>query len=174
MLTCAPSATIVEAPLTHPGNEPGALRGNEHPLAGAGCVAARPSAAIDVGTALLAIVPLCFVFIPQPQAVKETSETTEGKPSMLDDLREGLRFIWGWPGLVMIIAISALVYMLMVPVYSLLPILVTEHLRGSALQLAWLNIATTVGTIVLSFRSRTRQVLETKPLRTMHMAMPHS
>lgn len=130
--------------------------------------------AIDVGTALLAIGPLCFVFIPQPQAAKETSETTEGKPSVLDDLCEGLRFIWGWPGLVMIIAISGLVYMLMVPAYSLLPILVTEHLSGNALQLAWFNIATAVGTIALSFRSRTRQVLETKPLKTMHMAMPHS
>lgn len=98
--------------------------------------------AIDVGTALLAILSLCFVFIPQPKIV------TIGKPSVLDDLREGLRFVWNWPGLMMIIAISVLAYTLMVPAYSLLPILVTEHFGGGALQLAWLQAAYGIGTIV--------------------------
>lgn len=50
--------------------------------------------AIDVGTAALAVTPLFFIYVPQPER-KETPESAEAKPSMLADLREGLRFVWG-------------------------------------------------------------------------------
>ena len=107
--------------------------------------------AIDVGTALLAILPLCFVFIPQPEVAtvgEGTPESTGSRPSVLEDLCERLRFVWDWPGLLMITGIHALIYLLMVPAYSLLPILVTEHLRGDAPQLAWLQAAGAGGIIV--------------------------
>jgi DHA3 family macrolide efflux protein-like MFS transporter len=106
--------------------------------------------AIDVVTALPAILSLCFVFIPQPEvaAVGEgTPERTGSKPSVLEDLCEGLRFVRGRPGLLTIASIHALIYLLMVPAYSLLPILVTEHLRGDAPQLAWLQAAEAGGII---------------------------
>jgi len=104
--------------------------------------------AIDVGTALLAILPLFFVFIPQPKITVSGKGATEGKPSVLDDLRQGLHFIRGWPGLLMIIAISVLVAMLLMPAFSLLPILITGHFGGGALQLAWLQVAYGAGAIV--------------------------
>lgn len=106
--------------------------------------------ALDVGTALLAILPLCFIAIPQPQAPATNERAPEGrksKPSVLGDVRQGLRLLWAWPGLLMIIVMHALVYLLMVPAYSLLPLLVTKHLGGGAFQLAWLQAAGSAGSI---------------------------
>jgi DHA3 family macrolide efflux protein-like MFS transporter len=99
--------------------------------------------AIDVSTALAAILPLCFISIPQPEA----ATVGEGKPSVLDDVRAGLHLVWNRSGLLLIIIMHALVYLLMVPAYSLLPLLVSEHLGGGALQLAWLQAANVAGSI---------------------------
>ncbi|MCP4421470.1 MAG: MFS transporter, partial [Chloroflexi bacterium] len=103
--------------------------------------------AIDVGTALLAVAPLFFIGIPQPKR-NQTSQITASKPSMLDDLLEGLRFIWGWPGLLMLIGVYAMVHLLVAPSMALMPLLVTEHFQGGVLQLAWLQSAAGVGLVV--------------------------
>lgn len=101
--------------------------------------------ALDVGTALAAILPLFFVFIPQPSVSSGGDETP---PSLLDDVRAGLRFLWGLPGLLMITLGHALIYLLMVPGYALRPILVSEHFRGGAVELAWL-VTTGAGGIIV-------------------------
>lgn len=62
---------------------------------------------IDVGTALLAIVPLLFIAVPQP-AVADSAPQASGPLVVLFDLREGLRFVWGWRGLVLILGMAAL------------------------------------------------------------------
>ncbi len=103
--------------------------------------------AIDVGTALLAVVPLFFIGIPQPKR-NQTSQIAASKPSMLDDLLEGLRFIWGWPGLLMLIGVYAMVHLLVAPSMALMPLLVTEHFQGGVLQLAWLQSAAGAGLVV--------------------------
>ncbi len=103
--------------------------------------------AIDVGTALLAITPLLFIGIPQPTRSKSTP-TAKNKPSVLDDLLEGLRFIWHWPGLLMLIGVYAMVHLLLAPSMVLMPLLVTEHFQGGALQLAWLESAAGVGLVI--------------------------
>lgn len=100
--------------------------------------------AIDVGTAVLAIVPLLFIAIPQP----ERKEAAEERPSVLADMREGLRFVWGWRGMMMILVIAALINLLINPGFSLLPIMVTDHFGGGALELAWLQSAWGIGMIL--------------------------
>ena len=55
---------------------------------------------IDVGTALLAIIPLFFVSIPQPV---RHDPVNEEKPSLMQDIREALAYIRSWPGLVAIL-----------------------------------------------------------------------
>jgi DHA3 family macrolide efflux protein-like MFS transporter len=100
---------------------------------------------IDVGTALLAIVPLFFILIPQPE--RSQAQSTASRPSVLDDLREGLRFIWGWPGLMMLVGVYAMVHLLLAPSMALMPILVTDHFGGGALQLAWLQSAVGIGLV---------------------------
>jgi DHA3 family macrolide efflux protein-like MFS transporter len=101
--------------------------------------------AIDVATALLAIVPLFFILIPQPE--RSQAQSTASRPSVLDDLREGLRFIWGWPGLMMLVGVYAMVHLLLAPSMALMPILVTDHFEGGALQLAWLQSAVGIGLV---------------------------
>lgn len=100
--------------------------------------------AIDVGTAVLAIAPLFFIAIPQP----ECKETPEEKPSVLADMRDGLRFVWSWRGMMMILIIATLINLLVNPGFALLPIMVTDHFGGGALELAWLESAWGIGTIL--------------------------
>jgi DHA3 family macrolide efflux protein-like MFS transporter len=102
---------------------------------------------IDVSTAILAITPLFFVHIPQPER-KEAPETSGAPSSVLADMREGLGFVWGWPGLLMILLIATVLNMLVNPAFSLLPIMVTDHFEGGALQLAWLESAWGIGMVV--------------------------
>jgi len=97
--------------------------------------------AIDVGTAALAILALVLVQVPQPAR----TEAAEAKPSVLADLREGLRFLWGWPGMLIVIGIAMAVNLLLHPAMSLQPLLVTDHFQGGALELAWLQSAFGIG-----------------------------
>jgi MFS transporter, DHA3 family, macrolide efflux protein len=104
---------------------------------------------IDVITALLAVIPLLFIRIPQPVRQTATStEIVEVKPTIWQDFKAGLHYVFGWPGLVMIVLIATLINLLLAPTSTLLPILVTKVFLGQAIQLAWLQSAFGVGTIV--------------------------
>ena len=102
---------------------------------------------IDVVTAVFAIVPLLFVRIPQPQRAAKTVSMAGQKPTLLADVREGLRYVWSWPGLLAICAMSMVINFLVHPAMSLLPILVTRHFGGGALQLGWINSAWGIGMV---------------------------
>lgn len=98
--------------------------------------------AIDVVTALLAVLPLLFIFVPQPEQVPGK------RPTVLADMAEGLRFVWAWPGLVTILVMVTVINLLISPAFSLLPLMVTEHFGGGALELASLQSAEGIGMIV--------------------------
>ena len=103
--------------------------------------------AIDVVTAGFAIAPLFFVHIPQPQ--RRVGAAAEGsKPSLWADVREGLSYIWHWPGLLATLCIAAVINFFLWPAFSLVPILVTKHFGGQALQLGWMNSAWGVGLVL--------------------------
>ena len=101
--------------------------------------------AIDVATAALAIAPLLFVYVPQP----ERSKGADGTPqtSVVGDMREGLHFLRAWPAMLVILGIAMVVNLLIFPTISLQPLLVTEHFGGGALQLAWLQSAFGIGMV---------------------------
>lgn len=100
--------------------------------------------AIDVVTAALAIVPMLFVAIPRPSRA-----ATEGAPpTVLHDIREGLAYIRDWPGLRAVMAMSMLINFLIAPAFSLLPLLVTRHFLGGALELGYLSASWSVGTLL--------------------------
>jgi DHA3 family macrolide efflux protein-like MFS transporter len=104
--------------------------------------------AIDVGTALLAIVPLLFIVIPQPERSEELGAMQEVKPSVWQDLRDGLRYVAAWPGLLIILLMATVINLVLNPASSLLPILVTRHFQGGALQLGWINSAWGIGVVL--------------------------
>jgi DHA3 family macrolide efflux protein-like MFS transporter len=107
--------------------------------------------AIDVSTAALAVIPLCFVAIPQPQRslVAQGAETTgTRKPSVWADLVEGFHYVWNWPALLMVILLGALINLLFNPAISLLPLLITDHFGGQALELGWIEAACGIGVVL--------------------------
>ncbi len=103
---------------------------------------------IDLVTAAFAIAPLCFVHIPQPQQAPSGIDTADGRSTLWLDTREGLRYVRHWPGLLAICTMAMLLNFSIHPAMSLMPILVTEHFGGGALQLGWMNSAWGVGGLV--------------------------
>jgi MFS transporter, DHA3 family, macrolide efflux protein len=98
---------------------------------------------VDVLSALCAVLPLFFVAVPQPQR----SQREGARPTVWQDFISGLRYIWGWPGLVMILGMATLINLVLNPAFMLLPLLVTRHFGGEALHLAWIQSASGVGVI---------------------------
>ena len=121
--------------------------------------------AIDVVTAVLAIAPLLFIHVPQPQ--NETSLQANNLPdklrAVIRDTAEGFRYLWNWRGLFFLLVVISLVRFFIAPPMSMLPLMVKQYFDGGALQLAWINSAHgfgfVLGGIILSlwggFRRRT-------------------
>ena len=100
---------------------------------------------IDVLTAAVAIVPLLFIPIPQPEPI---SSSTSGRPSVLREMREGFRYVLAWPGLLLVLVMAMLINFVANPAGALLPLFVTKHLHGDALGLGWLNSSLGVGVVL--------------------------
>lgn len=83
---------------------------------------------IDVVTAVLGIVPLFFHAIPQIARTDAASVWT--------DFTEGLRFVSRNAGLVKLYGLLGLVVLVIMPTFSLTPLLVTQHFEGGVNQVA--------------------------------------
>ncbi len=103
--------------------------------------------AIDVVTAMLAVIPLFFFQVPQPER-HDLQPEANGKSSFWQDFRAGFSYVWGWPGLMLIGVMATVINFLLTPAFSLLPILVTRHFNGKAIQLATLESFSGIGFIV--------------------------
>lgn len=88
---------------------------------------------IDVVTAVLAVLPLFFVRIPQPKNVSGELVTPK---LVLRDVRAGLHYVLGWPGLMMILAMATLINFLLAPASVLMPLLVDRYFHGTAWHLS--------------------------------------
>ena len=102
---------------------------------------------IDVGTALLAITPLFFIPVPEPERRPVLEEAQAGLLTVWGDFREGLRYVMAWPGLLIIMGMALMINFVLTPASSLMPLLVTEHFGGDALQLGWIESALGGGVI---------------------------
>jgi DHA3 family macrolide efflux protein-like MFS transporter len=103
--------------------------------------------AIDVVTATFAIIPLFFFQVPQPER-NDLQPEALGKSTFWQDFRAGFRYVWSWPGLMLIGVMATVINFLLTPAFSLLPILVTKHFIGQAIQLATLESFSGIGFIV--------------------------
>ena len=83
---------------------------------------------------------------PGPQRLQIPAQ--EAKPSLWQDVREGFAYIWHWPGMFMLLSLAVLLNFTINPGMTLLPLLVTKHFKGEALQLGWINSAWGVGLIL--------------------------
>ncbi|HMO56512.1 MAG TPA: MFS transporter [Roseiflexaceae bacterium] len=123
------------------------VAGMNHMLQGGSSIAAPALAAlliaflpmpammlIDVLTALVAVTTLALVQIPQPVRAATTEAT-----SVVREMLDGLRYIWEWPGLRAVTIFATVLNLMLTPAFALLPILVTRHFEGGALDLAALQ-----------------------------------
>jgi DHA3 family macrolide efflux protein-like MFS transporter len=102
---------------------------------------------IDISTAAMAIIPLFFIPVPQPKP-EHSAEAGAKKNSFWQDFRLGLRYMFGWPGLVIIAIMATMINFLLNPAGAMLPLLVTKHFGGGAMQFAGLESIMGVGVIV--------------------------
>jgi DHA3 family macrolide efflux protein-like MFS transporter len=105
---------------------------------------------IDVFTALIAVLPLLFIAIPEPTRTNGTSRAGKAveKPSFWEDFKAGFAYVWAWPGLVMILLLAMLINFLLNPAGSLMPLLVKDHFGGGAIQLGWMESSFGVGMLI--------------------------
>jgi DHA3 family macrolide efflux protein-like MFS transporter len=101
---------------------------------------------IDVITAIIAIIPLFFLAIPQP-ATSTSVQKAVGFRAVFRDMGDGFRYVASWPGLLIILIVAALLNFLLNPAFSLMPLLVTEVFNGTAYHLGLLEAAFGIGVV---------------------------
>jgi DHA3 family macrolide efflux protein-like MFS transporter len=100
---------------------------------------------IDVGTALLAIVPLLVIRVPRPR--RPAGAAVDVASSIWSEMIAGARYLVERRGHLSLVVMVAVINMCMIPAFSLLPLLVSGELGGDALQLGWITSAFGIGTI---------------------------
>jgi DHA3 family macrolide efflux protein-like MFS transporter len=110
-------------------------------------VAVQGVLAVDVISALFAIIPLLFTAIPQPSK-QVISQKESLVASVWEDFKVGLGYVRRWPGLVILLVMAIFINMIVSPAFALLPLLVRDHFGGGALQLGWFNSALGLGAVV--------------------------
>jgi DHA3 family macrolide efflux protein-like MFS transporter len=103
--------------------------------------------AIDVGTAIIAVSILAFIRIPQPPRQVAQANGTAVKTSYTQDLREGWTYMAAWPGLMGVTLIAMAINFMVVPAFSLLPLVVTREYHGNVLQLGLVDSLFGIGII---------------------------
>jgi DHA3 family macrolide efflux protein-like MFS transporter len=99
---------------------------------------------IDVITALFAILPLAFIHVPQPERNAVDAEKT----TVWTDFKAGLRYMIGWPGLLIVGLMTVGINFTIIPAFSLLPLMVKDYFGGSAIHLSWVESAMGGGMII--------------------------
>ena len=147
------SMLVPEAHLTRVGGMNQMLQGAMGifaPAGGALVLSIAPISAamgIDVLTALMAVLPLLFVAIPQPARQAAPGAHLPG-PALLREMREGVAVLAGNRGLVFIAGMASLLNFLLTPTGALAPILITRHFAGGAPELALLEGAGGIGLVL--------------------------
>lgn len=95
---------------------------------------------IDIGTALIGIIPLLVFRIPQDRAT--------GRPDLRSDLIEGVGLIWKHRGLRSLFLLMAAITLVVMPTFTLVPLLVKEHFGGGVGEVATIEAAAGIGMLI--------------------------
>ena len=98
--------------------------------------------AIDVFTAVCGIVPLLCFGIPQ---IIDRDKT---RPGLREEFKEGLDTIRDTPGLPQLFILLASTVLVVMPAFTLLPILVKQHFGGGAAQVALMEGLSGIGMVL--------------------------
>lgn len=97
--------------------------------------------AIDVATALLGIVPLLCFAIPQARPAPGQQR------SLWREFREGVGIVWHHPALRQMYALLTSAIMVIMPLFTLVPLLVKTHFAGGAPQVALIESLSGIGMV---------------------------
>jgi len=103
--------------------------------------------AIDVCTAVIAIVPLLWISVPQPDRSEKAGIGRARVSTVWQDFRAGFRYFASHRGLVIVGLMTVGINFTVIPAFSLLPLLVKTTFGGDAVQLGWVESAMGIGTI---------------------------
>jgi len=101
--------------------------------------------AVDLGTAMLAVLPLLLIAIPQPEV---DHSQVEKKATVWEDMRTGLRYVWDWAGLRNIVMLAVFINLISLPAITLMPLLVKNEFAGGAMEIASMQSSWAVGFLV--------------------------
>ena len=100
--------------------------------------------AIDFSAAVLAIVPLAFLCIPQIRPDRG-DRSRAGIGPLLGDIAEGLRYLRNWTGAFGMLVLAALMNFVMQPFFLLLAVFVRNSLNGGEVEYGLLGAAIGLG-----------------------------
>ncbi|MBX3045592.1 MAG: MFS transporter [Anaerolineales bacterium] len=100
--------------------------------------------AVDVVTAMLAVLPLFFFQVPQPEKLAAGAEPT----SFWQDFQAGFRYVFQWKGLLIILLMATAINFMLTPAGALTPLLITKYFNGGVKDLALFDAVFSVGVIV--------------------------
>lgn len=101
--------------------------------------------AIDVVTAVLGILPLLFISIPQP--APEQNREKVSPSTLLREIGEGIQYVRSQTGLLLIILIAIFLNFFAFPAFTLLPLYVTQYFGRQAIDFGVLQSVTGAGMI---------------------------
>jgi DHA3 family macrolide efflux protein-like MFS transporter len=101
--------------------------------------------AVDLGTAMLAVLPLLLIFIPQP---KVDPSQDENKATVWGDMRTGFRYVWDWAGLRNIVLLAVFINLISLPAITLMPLLVKNEFAGGAMEIASMQSSWAIGFLI--------------------------
>lgn len=104
--------------------------------------------AIDIGTAILAVLPLLFLSIPTPPRQVAQANGSAPQTTYWQDLRQGFHYVVKWPGLFTLVLMAMLLNFLLVPSSSFMPLMVTKVFGKGVVELGWTETLFGVGMIV--------------------------
>lgn len=102
---------------------------------------------IDIFTAMIAIIPLLFVIIPQPAHATQMDMQSPIK-TILADTKEGFIYVLNWKGLMYIISMAVFINFLINPAFALLPLLVSKYFHGGAVHYSWMESIMGIGIVI--------------------------
>ncbi len=101
---------------------------------------------VDILTAIIAIVPLLIVTIPQPKAAISQEILTPKR--LWQDIVQGARFLATWPGALSLVLLASFLNFMLAPSGTLMPLLVKNHFNGTAWHLSALEAAVGIGIVI--------------------------
>lgn len=100
---------------------------------------------IDVLTAIIAIIPLLLVTLPQ---IEQPADKTPHLSQVWIDIREGYKFLLGWKGLLYLTLAATILNFLINPGFTFLPLLVTSYFGKGVIEMSMIESAFSTGMIL--------------------------